>query len=116
MILSFRLNRPVTQQDVEPYLWSLKRAGRTERAGKGIHQGDGLAELLGDPSCAMVNDKFQPAADADRSEPPVTLAELTPPEEKPWRLWSKIARHLFFHVTIERNWPTRDLVAAALDS
>jgi len=48
-------------------------------------------------------------------EPPATLEDLTPPQDKPWKLVSKIGQAPVLHFAIQRNRPTRNLVSAALD-
>jgi hypothetical protein len=49
-------------------------------------------------------------------EPPATLLVMTPPEDKPWRLVSKIQWHAFFTHPFNVTGQSRDLVDTAFDS
>src|SRR5271157_6148921 len=93
-----------------------KPARPAGRAGGRLHEGDGVAELLGGSSCAMVDDGIRPAADADgfgaaryarRSDTTARQAVETMAEDRAASV---------FHFAIQRNGSTRNLVASALDS
>ena len=49
-------------------------------------------------------------------EPPATLVEMTPPEDKPWKLLSKIQQASLLHLTLQCHGRARGFVAAALDA
>jgi amidase len=91
------LGRSVRRDDVEPYSWLvdlqaeqppvafeeyLKATGRLNQWARRIARwwSTGFDLLLTPTVC----------------EPPTTLAEMTPPEDEPWKLVSKIQQHVFF--------------------
>jgi len=91
------LGRPLTRDDVEPYSWFvvlqaeqppvvfeeyLKAAGWLNQWARRVARwwSTGFDLLLTPAVC----------------EPPATLVEMTPPEDKPWTLLSKIQQQVFF--------------------
>lgn len=95
-LLSFLLNRPVTQDDVEPYLWSLSRPDQPPVAAEDYIRTMEWQNFWAVRIAQWWTTGFDLLLTPTDSEPPVPLADLTPPQDKPWKLWPKIGQHLFF--------------------
>jgi amidase len=55
-----------------------------------------MAESMGPASRPLVVNGFDLLLTPTVWEPPATLVEMTPPEDEPWTLLSKIRRQVFF--------------------
>jgi amidase len=93
--LSRLLGRPVDAGDVEPFLWAL--AQQPPRRVSAEDWLDALDWKL--RWCARVIDwwtEFDLLVTPTLCEPPVPIAELWPPRERPWALLDRLAAHVAF--------------------
>src|SRR5271167_202250 len=95
-LLGFLLNRPVTQDDVEPYLWALSRPDQPAVPAEDYMRATEWQNFWAVRVVQWWTMGFDLLLTPTDSEPPAMLADLTPPQDKPWKLWPKIAQHLFF--------------------
>jgi len=96
MLLGFLLNRPVTQEDVEPYLWSLTRPDKPGVPAEDYMRAMDWQNFWAVRVAQWWTTGFDLLLTPTDFEPPAMLADLTPPQDKPWKLVSKIGQHLFF--------------------
>jgi amidase len=95
MLLGFLLNRPVTQEDVEPYLWSLTRPDKPSVPAEDYMRAMDWQNFWAVRVAHWWTTGFDLLLTPTDFEPPAMLADLTPPQDKPWKLVSKIGQHLF---------------------
>jgi amidase len=96
MMLGFLLSRPVTQEDVEPYLWSLSRPGYPSVPAEDHMRATDWQNFWAYRVARWWTTGFDLLLTPTDFEPPATLADLTPPPDKPWKLVWKVAQHTFF--------------------
>jgi amidase len=95
-LLGFLLNRPVTQEDVEPYLWSLSRPDQPAVPAEDYMRAIEWQNFWAVRVARWWTTGFDLLLTPTDSEPPATLADLTPSQDKPWKLLPKVGQHLFF--------------------
>ncbi|MGO9450138.1 MAG: amidase [Candidatus Binataceae bacterium] len=95
-LLSYVLGRPVTRDDVEPYLWSLSRPDQPAVAAEDYIRAMEWQNFWAARVARWWATGFDLLLTPTDWEPPATLADMTPPEDKPWKLWRKIAQRVFF--------------------
>ena len=95
-LLGFLLNRPVTQEDVEPYLWSLSRPDQPAVPAEDYMRAIEWQNFWAVRVAQWWTTGFDLLLTPTDSEPPATLADLTPSQDKPWKLLPKVGQHLFF--------------------
>ena len=95
-MLGYLLNRPVTQEDVEPYLWSLSRPDQPAVPAEDYIRAIEWQNFWAIRVAQWWTTGFDLLLTPTDSEPPAILADLTPPQDKPWKLLPKIGQHLFF--------------------
>ncbi len=95
-LLGYLLNRTVTQEDVEPYLWALSRPDQPAVSAEDYMRAMEWQNFWAVRVAQWWTMGFDLLLTPTDSEPPAMLADLTPPQDKPSKLWPKIAQHLFF--------------------
>jgi amidase len=95
-LLGYMLNRPVTQEDVEPYLWSLSRPDQPAVAAEDYIRAVEWQQFWAARVAQWWATGFDLLLTPTDCEPPAMLTDFIPPQDKPWKLWPKIASHLFF--------------------
>jgi amidase len=95
-ILAYLLNRPVRQEDVEPYLWSLTRPDQPAVAAEDYIRALEWQNFWAVRVTQWWATGYDLLLTPTDPQPPAKLADMTPPEDKPWKLWREIASHLFF--------------------
>ncbi len=94
--LSKLLGRPVEQDDVEPYLWTLARTELPSVATEDFLEAAGWQLDWAWRVTQWWASGFDLLLTPTVCEPPATLAEMTPPPDKPWKLIKRIGQQVAF--------------------
>ena len=91
------LGRPVRRDDVEPYSWLVDlQAEQPPVAFEEYLKATGWLNQWARRIARWWSTGFDLLLTPTLCEPPTTLAEMTPPEDEPSKLVSKIKQHVFF--------------------
>jgi amidase len=90
------LGRHLTQQDVEPYLWYLSWPHQPAVAAEEYIAARVWQDQWATRVARWWTTGFDLLLTPTVWEPPVTLVEMTPSEDRPWELGLKVRQHCFF--------------------